>query len=73
VTRSVCRYEFNDPANLPARESIDMTPPPGFRISGDCPPAGTWSDDGAQALCLLASLLHSGRLDLGDLTQRLIN
>lgn len=33
---------------------------------------GTWSDDGAQALCLLGSLLEVGRLDPDDLARRLL-
>lgn len=35
-------------------------------------PPETWSDDGAQALCLLASLLECGRLDTDDLARRLL-
>ncbi len=65
-------YEFNDPAKIPARGKIDMTPPEDFRISGDCPPHGTWSDDGAQALCLLASLLDREKLDVDDFAKRLL-
>lgn len=33
----------------------------------------TWSDDGAQALCLLASLLYCNQLNLEDFANRLIN
>jgi ADP-ribosylglycohydrolase len=35
-------------------------------------PIGTWSDDGAQALCLLASLLEIDTLDLADFSARLV-
>lgn len=49
-----------------------MVPPAGFRVSGDCPPPGTWSDDGAQALCLLESLLERGKLDVDDFARRLL-
>lgn len=66
-------YEFNDPRNLSPSNQIDMVPPAGFRISGDCPPHGTWSDDGSQALCLLASLLERGTLDLADFAQRIMD
>lgn len=50
-----------------------MQPPPGFARSHPHVPPGSWSDDGAQALCLLASLLHRGRLDLEDLGRRFLN
>ena len=63
-------YEFNDPANLPPAEAIEYDPPPGFRRSHRGVPPGTWSDDGAQALCLLASLLECGSLDPEDLGRR---
>lgn len=64
-------YEFHRPDEIPARDLIEMDPPIGFiRAHGDVPP-GTWSDDGAQALCLLESLLETGGLDLHDLADRL--
>lgn len=66
-------YEFHDPEELPPLAQIDMQPPPGFRRSHGGVPVGTWSDDGAQALCLLASLLHNDRLDVGDFARRLCN
>jgi ADP-ribosyl-[dinitrogen reductase] hydrolase len=64
-------YEFHPPESIP--EEIEFTPPPGFRRAHDGVPPGTWSDDGAQALCLLASLLHRGELDAEDLMRRLTN
>lgn len=66
-------YEFHPPHRLPPLSSIDFTPPENFSRSHAGVPPGTWSDDGAQALCLLASLLHRGRLDLGDFSRRLVN
>ena len=33
----------------------------------------TWSDDGAQALCLLASLLYPDAMDVGDLGRWLVH
>lgn len=66
-------YEFHPPERLPPLDRIDLVPPPEFaRAHPDVPP-GTWSDDGAQALCLLASLLHAGELDLDDFGRRLVN
>jgi len=65
-------YEFHAPEELPPRERLELDPPAGFARSHAGVPPGTWSDDGAHALCLLASLLGRGRLDAGDLGQRLV-
>src|SRR5687767_8006785 len=66
-------YEFHHPGTIPPIEEIELEPPAGFsRSHADVPP-GTWSDDGAQALCLLASLQYCGRLDVEDLMRRLTN
>jgi ADP-ribosyl-[dinitrogen reductase] hydrolase len=65
-------YEFYDAAQLPPIEQLDMVPPSEFRRSHAGTPPGTWSDDGAQALCLLASLLDCGKLDPDDLGQRFV-
>src|SRR5262245_60174872 len=66
-------YEFHAAAAIPARDAIEMAPPEGFRRAHPGVPPGTWSDDGAQALCLLASLLHQDRLDVDDFARRLRN
>ena len=66
-------YEFHPATDIPASDLIEYTPPPRFRRAHAGVPPGTWSDDGAQALCLLASLLHRGRLDVADLGGRLLN
>ncbi|RKH11432.1 ADP-ribosylglycohydrolase family protein [Corallococcus sp. CA053C] len=66
-------YEFHRPEDIPASEAIEYTPPPGFRRAHDGVPPGTWSDDGAHALCLLDSLTHQKRLDCEDLGRRLVN
>jgi len=66
-------YEFNPPGNLaPHAELIDMTPPPGFRRTYSGLPVGTWSDDGALALCLLESLVEAGRHDPIYQTRRMV-
>jgi ADP-ribosylglycohydrolase len=65
-------YEFHGPESLPPVEQIEFVPPPGFARAHRGTPPGTWSDDGAQALCLLASLLACGRLDAEDLGRRLL-
>jgi ADP-ribosylglycohydrolase len=66
-------YEFHSAAELPATTLIDFEPPEGFRRSHAGVPPGTWSDDGAQALCLLSSLLECGELNLTHFAGRLLN
>ncbi|MEO6417913.1 MAG: ADP-ribosylglycohydrolase family protein [Polyangiaceae bacterium] len=65
-------YEFHRPEHLPPRDLLEMAPPPDFRRAHRGVPVGTWSDDGAQALCLLASLLDKGGLDADDFSARLL-
>ena len=66
-------YEFHLPGAIPLAEGIEFDPPAGFHRSHPGVPPGTWSDDGAHALCLLASLLHCNRVDPEDLMRRLSN
>ncbi|MBC3907843.1 ADP-ribosylglycohydrolase family protein [Undibacterium umbellatum] len=65
-------YEFRDASAIPAAELIEFQPPSGFDRSHRLVPPGTWSDDGAQALCLLASLLECGQFDADDLGRKLV-
>lgn len=58
-------YEFHAPGDIPPPDQIDLLPPKGFRRAHAGIPPGTWSDDGAQALVLLDSLLSRSGLDLG--------
>ena len=48
-----------------------MVPPAGFQKTYKDVEAGTWSDDGAQALCLLDSLLSQGGLSLNSFSDLL--
>ena len=57
-------YEFYEAKELPVYEKIEMTPPAGFQKTYPRIAAGTWSDDGAQALCLMDSLLKNGKFSL---------
>lgn len=66
-------YEFNLPEQLPTYDQIEMVCPSNFQKTYPNIPFGTWSDDGAQALCLYASLLHQGQMDQQDLMNRLCN
>jgi ADP-ribosyl-[dinitrogen reductase] hydrolase len=65
-------YEFHPAAAIPALPEIDYVPPEGFHRSYPDVLPGTWSDDGAQALCLLDSLLHCQRLDPDNFAQRML-
>lgn len=65
-------YEFRNPEELPRLAEIQMRPPDGFTRSYANVPIGTWSDDGAQALCLAASLLARGRWCARDFADRLL-
>lgn len=65
-------YEFHSPGSLPPLTEIEFDPPPSFHRAHHGTPPGTWSDDGAQALALLASLLDCGRLELDDFSGRLL-
>jgi ADP-ribosyl-[dinitrogen reductase] hydrolase len=65
-------YEFHERDELPAIDRIEMDPPAGFDRAHAGTPPGTWSDDGAHALCLLASLLQEGRFDPEDFAGRLL-
>ena len=64
-------YEFHERHEIPSLAQIEFTPPPGFRRSHSGVAPGTWSDDGAHAIMLLASLLHCGKVDLDDLGSRM--
>ena len=65
-------YEFSSPANIPERQFIEMSPPIGFLRAHRTVPVGTWSDDGAQALVLLDSLIMSSSLDLTQFANGLL-
>lgn len=59
-------YEFHAPEILPGPYLIEMSPPADFTRTYPSVPPGTWSDDGAQALCLLDSLMRRNELDMQD-------
>lgn len=65
-------YEFHMPDQLPAQRDIEFMPPAKFARAHRGVLPGTWSDDGALALCLLASLLEREKLDLQDFGQKLV-
>lgn len=66
-------YEFMPPQCLPRFEALNMQPPKGFMRSYAHVSLGTWSDDGAQALCLFDSLLTCNGYHPYDFSKRLLN
>lgn len=65
-------YEFRPASALPPLAEIEMVPPSGFDRAHLGVMPGSWSDDGAHALALLASLLANERLDVDDFGRRLV-
>jgi ADP-ribosyl-[dinitrogen reductase] hydrolase len=66
-------YEFCSPEQIPSQNNIEFDPPSGFQRAHDGTPPGTWSDDGAQALCLLDSLLDCQQLNPNDLAVKFLS
>ena len=64
-------YEFKSPSELPPIAQIEMAPPQDFSRTYGLPD-GTWSDDGAQALCLLVSLVECRTWNIHDFGARLV-
>jgi ADP-ribosyl-[dinitrogen reductase] hydrolase len=65
-------HEFKTAADIPTAEQIEMVMPSQYKRTYRHVPYGTWSDDGAQALCLLESLFAKSDLDPADLGARLV-
>lgn len=65
-------YEFCLRCELPVPLQMEFVPPPGFQRSHPRGPPGIRSDDGAQALCLLATLIECGSLDLAAFSSKLL-
>ena len=64
-------YEFHPPEKIPEKKFIEYVPPANFRRAHVGILPGTWSDDGAHALCLLASLLECRKFEIEDFADRL--
>jgi ADP-ribosyl-[dinitrogen reductase] hydrolase len=65
-------YETHEADEIPPAERVEMTPPAGFAAAHPGTPPGTWSDDGALALCLFESLLAEPDFDAEDFGGRLV-
>lgn len=66
-------YEFHPQTEIPPVSEIEFTPPDYFDRAHKTIAPGTWSDDGAQALVLLSSLLDCGKLDIDNFGTRLVD
>ncbi len=66
-------YEFHARQEIPSIEEIEFEPPAGFRRAHRGVSPGTYSDDGAQALILLNSLLECDKFDAAHFSQGLID
>jgi ADP-ribosylglycohydrolase len=66
-------YEFHAREEIPTFDEIEFEPPPNFRRAHAGVPTGTWSDDGAQALILLNTLLECGKFDAAHFAEGLID
>jgi ADP-ribosyl-[dinitrogen reductase] hydrolase len=64
-------YEFTKPEEIPPFDAIEYDPPSGFEPAYNVPP-GTWSDDGAQALCVLDTLLEEPPVFMDGVASRLL-
>jgi ADP-ribosylglycohydrolase len=56
-------YEFHPRQEIPPADEIEFEPPHGFRRAHRGVSPGTYSDDGAQALILLNTLLECGKFE----------
>lgn len=65
-------YEFHAREEIPAFEEIEFEPPHRFRRAHAGVPIGTYSDDGAQALILLDSLLECEKFDAAHFAKGLL-
>lgn len=66
-------YEFHSAQEIPSFDEIEFEPPAYFRRAHAGVPTGTWSDDGAQALILLDSLLACGKFDADHFAKGLVD
>lgn len=65
-------YEFHPKEQIPPFDQIEFQPPPNFTRAHAGTPIGTYSDDGAQALILLNSLLSCEKFDAKHFAEGLV-
>lgn len=65
-------YEFTPKEDIPRIEDIDMVAPSYFKPSYKDVPFGTYSDDGAQFICIIDSYLECGGLNIDNLAKKFL-
>jgi ADP-ribosyl-[dinitrogen reductase] hydrolase len=66
-------YEFKSPHYIPKEAPLpNLDVPEGYSRTYASIPVGTWSDDGAQALCLVASIVQKDGLKRADFGEKLL-
>ena len=66
-------YEFHARQEIPSAAEIEFEPPHWLRRAHAGVPPGTYSDDGAQALILLNTLLERGRFEAAHFANGLVD
>lgn len=66
-------YEFHASQEIPPLDEIEFEPPNNFRRAHAGVTIGTYSDDGAQALILLNTLLECEMFDAGNFAKGLVD
>ncbi len=66
-------YEFHERISIPVFDEIEFEPPNYFKRSHAGVPIGTYSDDGAQGLILLNTLLERGAFDASHFAKGLVD
>jgi ADP-ribosyl-[dinitrogen reductase] hydrolase len=66
-------YEFHSRELIPPLDEIEFEPPVNFRRAHAGVPVGTYSDDGAQALILLNTLLECEKFDANHFAKGLVD
>ncbi len=66
-------YEFHERQSIPPLKQIEFDPPDNFKRAHSGVPVGTWSDDGAQALILLNTLLECKGFDAKHFANGLVD
>lgn len=65
-------YEFTPQEDIPSIDKIDIVTPTYFRKTYIDVPFGTYSDDGAQFLCVIDSYLECDGFNMNNLAKKLL-
>lgn len=65
-------YEFNPKEKIPKLDEIDIITPIKFQKTYSSIPFGTYSDDGAQFLCIMDSYIERDGFDIDDVAKKFL-